>query len=203
MSLLGSANARARRCERPDAALIIGGFTARRKWAKIFSMTYGDLQTLVDYHYWARDRVLDAVARLSDDLFTRDLGNSFPSVRDTLTHLYAAEWVWCSRWNGKSGALSDAGSFATVADLRQAWEAHEAVVRATLAAFGEPGVDRIVEYQRGGRLNAEPFSQQLQHMVNHGTYHRGQVTTMLRQLGAEPPKSMDLISFYRERKGEG
>ena len=43
------------------------------------------------------------------------------------------------------------------------------------------------------------FSQMLQHVVNHATYHRGQVTTMLRQLGAPAPKSQDLIRFYRER----
>ncbi len=40
----------------------------------------------------------------------------------------------------------------------------------------------------------------LQHVVNHGTYHRGQIVTMLRQLGAAPPQSMDLIAFYRARK---
>jgi len=40
----------------------------------------------------------------------------------------------------------------------------------------------------------------LQHVVNHGSYHRGQVTTMLRQLGAAPPKYMDLIVFYREKQ---
>jgi uncharacterized damage-inducible protein DinB len=39
----------------------------------------------------------------------------------------------------------------------------------------------------------------VQHVVNHATYHRGQVTTMLRQLGAASPKSQDLILFYRER----
>jgi uncharacterized damage-inducible protein DinB len=39
----------------------------------------------------------------------------------------------------------------------------------------------------------------IQHVVNHASYHRGQVTTMLRQLGAQPPKSMDLIAYYRER----
>jgi uncharacterized damage-inducible protein DinB len=39
----------------------------------------------------------------------------------------------------------------------------------------------------------------LQHVVNHGSYHRGQVTTLLRQLGAPAPKSVDLIAFYRER----
>jgi uncharacterized damage-inducible protein DinB len=50
-----------------------------------------------------------------------------------------------------------------------------------------------------GVSSAQPFWQLLQHLVNHGSYHRGQITTMLRQLGAAPPKSVDLISFYRER----
>ena len=49
---------------------------------------------------------------------------------------------------------------------------------------------------QGGR---SPLWQMMQHMVNHASYHRGQVTTMLRQLGAAPPKSLDLITFYRER----
>jgi uncharacterized damage-inducible protein DinB len=39
--------------------------------------------------------------------------------------------------------------------------------------------------------------QMVQHVVNHASYHRGQVTTMLRQIGAEPPKPMDLIAYYR------
>jgi uncharacterized damage-inducible protein DinB len=40
----------------------------------------------------------------------------------------------------------------------------------------------------------------VQHVVNHGSYHRGQVTTMMRQLGAKPAKYMDLIAFYREKQ---
>jgi len=51
-----------------------------------------------------------------------------------------------------------------------------------------------------GRPGATPFWEMLQHVVNHGSYHRGQVTTMLRQLGAKPAQGMDLIRFYRERK---
>ena len=60
------------------------------------------LRTLVDYHYWARDRVLDAAESLTPEQFTRDLGSSFRSVRDTLTHLYSAERNWHSRWQGVS-----------------------------------------------------------------------------------------------------
>jgi uncharacterized damage-inducible protein DinB len=50
-----------------------------------------------------------------------------------------------------------------------------------------------------GVSSASPFWQMLQHVVNHASYHRGQVTTMLRQLGMAPAKSCDLITFYRER----
>ena len=64
----------------------------------------------------------------------------------------------------------------------------------------EGGVSRVIEYKlMSGPHGASPFWQMLQHVVNNGSYHRGQVTTMLRQLGADPPKSQDLIAFYRER----
>jgi uncharacterized damage-inducible protein DinB len=163
-------------------------------------MQLADLQTLIDYHYWARDRVLDAVEPLSTEQLTRDLGNSFSSLRDTLVHLIGADWIWCSRWEGESPeSLPDVQPFADLASIRAAWAAQEQRVRAMLDRFGSLGVDTIVEYRRSGRVHAEPFWQQLQHVVNHGSYHRGQVTTMLRQLGAQPPKSLDLIAFYRER----
>ena len=51
-------------------------------------MTLQDLRTLLDFHYWARDRILAAVRGLTAEQFTRDMGSSFPSVRDTLVHLY-------------------------------------------------------------------------------------------------------------------
>ena len=50
-----------------------------------------------------------------------------------------------------------------------------------------------------GQPASSPFWPMLQHVVNHGSYHRGQVTMMLRQLGAQPPKSLDLIAFYRQQ----
>lgn len=164
-------------------------------------MDVEDLRDLLDYHYWARDRVLDAAARLTPDQYTRDLGNSFRSIRDTLVHVYGAEVVWCARWQGSSPAsLTDADTLADVAALRSVWRTHESTMRRVLDRFGESGVDTPVEYRDlKGVAWRQPFGQLLQHVVNHGSYHRGQVTTMIRQLGATPPASMDLIAFYRDR----
>src|SRR5687768_2095037 len=122
-------------------------------------MNYEDLQTLVDYHYWARDRVLDAVEPLSSEQFTRDLGNSFPSIRDTVVHLYGADWIWCSRWEGESpDAMPDPNLFADVAAIRAAWGAHEHRVRAVLERFGSLGIHSLVGYWRNGQRQAQPFS---------------------------------------------
>lgn len=164
-------------------------------------MTSQDLRTLLDFHYWALNRALDAADALTPEQFTRDMGSSFKSVRDTLAHLYSAEWAWYQRWQGTSPtAALPFDQFPDVAALRSAWTAHEAKMRAFLDAQSEDGITRVIEYKMlDGRPGATPFWQMLQHVVNHGSYHRGQVTTMLRQLGASPAKSVDLIAFYRER----
>ena len=163
-------------------------------------MTRDDVMLLLDYHYWARDRMFDALDPLTIEQVNRDMGNSFKSIRDTVTHLYAAEWVWYARWQGTSPTkLLTTDTFADLAALRSAWAEHETKVRAFVEDLGEAGINRVFQFTLfSGLSGAMPFWQMLQHVVNHASYHRGQVTTMLRQLGAEPPKSLDMVAFYRE-----
>jgi len=162
-----------------------------------------DLRLLLDYNYWARDRMLSAVAPLSPEQYTRDLGSSFKSVRDTLVHTYSAEWVWYTRWQGTSPTSPvPFDKFPDLAGLQSAWLDLEARIRSFIDQAGEAGVARPIDYKLlNGQPGRAPLSHMLQHMVNHGSYHRGQLTTLLRQLGAQPPKSMDLITFYREQLG--
>lgn len=164
-------------------------------------MNLQDVRSLLDYHYWARDRLLDAVQLLAPEQFTRDMNSSFRSVRDTLVHTYVADWAWHSRWLGHSPSRGrDAAEFPDVAALRAAWGELEGNVRAFVGGLGERDIEREVEYTLlSGQPGKARVWQMVQHVVNHATYHRGQVTTMLRQLGAEPPKEMDLDAFYQER----
>jgi uncharacterized damage-inducible protein DinB len=164
-------------------------------------MTIQDLRTLLDYHYWARDRMFENVAPLSPDQLKRDMNNSFRSIHDTIVHIYAAEWAWHSRWNGTSPAALIAGdAFADVAAVRAAWIEHEAKMRAFVEALGEQGIHKPFEYKLlSGAAGSTPFAEMLQHVVNHASYHRGQITTMMRQMGAKPGASMDMIAFFRAR----
>jgi uncharacterized damage-inducible protein DinB len=164
-------------------------------------MKLDDLRTLLDYHYWARDIILDAVAPLTPEQFTRQVDSSFKSVRDTVAHIYAADRIWYARWLGEAPTgLIAYDSFPDVGAIRQAWSDLEGKVRPFVEGLGEAGVTRVFQYTLlSGAAAASPFSQMLTHVVNHGSYHRGQVTTLLRQLGAAPPKSTDMITFYRLR----
>ena len=180
-----------------------GGDT-KQDCGKLDSMTFDDLNTLIDYNYWARDRLMEAVQALSPEQFTHDMGNSFGSVRDTVAHICDAESIWLARWRGEQPVgLQNADRMPDVDAAGKEWGEIESGVRAVLKKLGPEGVEGAIEYKdtRGG-AHSEPFSILVQHLVNHGSYHRGQVTTMLRQLGAQPAKYMDLVAYYRV-KGMG
>ena len=128
------------------------------------------------------------------------MDSSFRSVRDTLAHVYAAEWIWLSRWRGVSPpAMPATETFPDLAAIRAVWIAHESEVNAFLNGLDEEGIHRRIEYMTtGGQPMAGVLWRLVQHVVNHASYHRGQVTTLLRQHGAPAPKSQDLVTFYRE-----
>jgi uncharacterized damage-inducible protein DinB len=160
-----------------------------------------EIRKLYEYNRWANHRVLDAVSSIPDDEFLRDLGSSFPSVRDTLVHILAAEWVWVSRWEGVSPtAMPEGWASSTYDQLRVHWREVEQRQQKFLANGTEDRLDQPVAYQTtDGQRFEIPLWQLLRHVVNHSTYHRGQVITMLRQLGAGTV-STDLVLFYRTVK---
>ncbi len=143
---------------------------------------------LFEYNYWARDRQLQACATLTEEQFMRPLGSSFSSLRDTLAHLVGAEWLWLERWRGRSPRRMLSGEeFHTLVAVQERWTVVEREVRAYLAGLTEEALKMPLTYVNlRGETWTYPLWQPLFHVVNHQTYHRGQVTTLLRQLGAQP-----------------
>ncbi|MBI3404129.1 MAG: DinB family protein [Acidobacteria bacterium] len=163
-------------------------------------MTPDDIRLLYEYNSWANRRILDSCIVLSDQQVSRDLGSSFRSVRDTLVHIMGAEWIWHERWQGRAPSkLLDATEFPTMSSVRKRWSEVEKDLNKFVTPLKQVDLDAPREIRTlDGKIFKNPLWQMLQHLVNHGTYHRGQVTTMLRQLDATPA-ALDLIKFYRER----
>ncbi len=165
-------------------------------------MNGADIRTLYDYNAWANARTLGAAEPLSADQLCRDLKNSFPSVRDTLAHILGAEWIWMRRWVGETpSALLQASDFPTLQSLRERFAAVERERRSFLEGLTEDRLQAPFSYRdTAGKSHSLRLVHSLQHVVNHGSYHRGQITTLLRQLGAAPV-STDMSRFYLEQAG--
>jgi uncharacterized damage-inducible protein DinB len=163
-------------------------------------MTPEEMRILYDYNAWANHRSLDAAAKLTPEQLTKPMGSSFSSVRDTLGHIFGAEWIWFERFQRRSPAsLPDFSHFTDIASLKESWEVFEPRLLNFVRGLTQQDLDGLMEYKtlKFGTYS-NPLWQSMQHLVNHGTYHRGQVTTLLRQLGAQPILT-DLMHFYRER----
>lgn len=163
-------------------------------------MTPEEMCLLYDYNAWANRRSLDAAEKLTSEQFTKPMGSSFGSVRDTLAHICGAEWIWLERFQGRSPAsLPDTTEYADVDSLRARWAEQEGRLLAFVGKLTQEDLNHVMEYKtlKFG-VYRNPLWQSMQHVVNHGTYHRGQVTTLLRQLGAQPILT-DLMHYYRER----
>lgn len=158
------------------------------------------IHELYAYNRWADQRVLAAASHLDAEKFTRPLGNSFSSVRDTLVHILSAEWIWLERWLGRAPTqFLNVADFPSTEPLRARWSSvaedyHQFLHTLTPEYLIEP----FAYLNRTGERWVYPLWQQMVHVVNHSTYHRGQITTLLRQLGAEPATT-DLLVYYDEQ----
>jgi uncharacterized damage-inducible protein DinB len=159
-------------------------------------MNKKDIQLLYEYNRWANACIFKAVSALNAEQFTQDLASSHRSVRDTLVHIVSGEWIWLKRWQGQSPkSMFDPADFPSLAALQVKWAEVEREQMDFVRNVTDFSLEKVVAYKNiQGETWRYPLQHMMQHLVNHSTYHRGQVTTMLRQLGAEPA-AIDFLVF--------
>lgn len=151
-------------------------------------MTINDVKLLFEYDRWANARMFEAVDALTDD--------QFASVRETLAHIIGVEWIWFQRCRGVNPqSAPDWMENPTRDGLRRQLRTIERDWEESVAALHDDDLPRVIEYIR---LAGEPGSRKLvhllQHVVNHSTYHRGQVAARIRQAGGTPLET-DFLHF--------
>lgn len=163
-----------------------------------------DLSSLYDYDRWASARVIGSLRELSEEPYLREMGGGWPSIRATFVHLAGATWAWSERFAGREcarlpsveevPALENA-----IALLRTGHDAFEALLPTwTPERLAAPFTWRNLQ----GAERTAPFWAIARHVVNHGTYHRGQISSMVKRVGGKP-LSTDMVFWGIERYGEG
>ena len=155
----------------------------------------------LEFMQWADGLQLSALSALEEDKLLHDRGSSFRSLLDTLTHIYLAELIWLTKVTVNPDAmLADLPVPPDLPALASAW----ANVHAQWRDWARPrkaedwAQTLALKSKMFGQMEV-PYWQIVLHVVNHGSYHRGQLATMLRQAGVTPPAT-DLMLFYRSKK---
>ena len=169
-------------------------------------MTKDDIGLLYEYDRWASNRVFEACSALSTEQFTRDLGGSFCSLRDTLVHIVAGQWGWLQYWKEPSPTtafleeliarrkvLFDPNAFRELAAVGKKWAEVEKEQIEFVALLTDERLERMLPV----RKSQVKLIHLMQHVANHSTYHRGQIALMMRQLGAAP-QARDFHVFMME-----
>ena len=144
-----------------------------------------DLLTLLDYHAWAVERTVWALMPLSEEEVGRDLGSSHGGIGGTLAHLYGSDLIWAARLRGETPP-----TFPRLEDLTPPgellpWWLEALAARRAQVANLRPE-ERLQYVNLRGEAMDSRVGEMVRHMVNHGSYHRGQIVTLLRRLILRP-----------------
>jgi len=149
------------------------------------------------YNIWANNRLISDLTLQNNDLLTRELVSSYPTIRATILHIWYAETGWLSRLNGNGWETSHIINFpGSNQELFSAWqETSEQFKNFTL----DSDLEKEVQFEHKGENFSIPSREIVQTVFTHGSYHRGQIVMMLRQLGVSDISQTDYIEWVREK----
>jgi len=158
--------------------------------------------SFASYNYWANQELTKTWLSLSAEQQEAEVKSSFSSLKATVIHMWDAESIWWQRMKLQENIMVPSLTFHPTTQegvnglLLQSKDWSDWVVQASA-----PQLEHVFSYQNTKKeLFKQPIWQMLLHLFNHGTYHRGQLVTILRQLGQEKLPQTDFIYYTRSRK---
>ena len=167
-------------------------------------MELSHVKKLFDYHHWAADKLFEALGDATAAELDKPWGGSFKTARALLRHIVGAEQLWLERFGGTSPkAMPEFPATHAGADYLAEWRKVKAREKEFVGALNPQKLGANLSYvNMKGEQHAYPMSDILTHVVNHGTYHRGQLSHLLRDLG-RPGVSTDYVAWLATLKPAG
>jgi len=152
------------------------------------------------YEIWANEQLLKLACDLSPEEQNRPIVSSFPSVHKTFLHMWDASSGWWQRLQMHEQVIMPSLSFhPAMQDIANGLLQQNRQWQTFVVDASEEMLSASLPYKNiRGEHFVQPVSDIVIHLSNHGTYHRGQVVTLLRQLGIEKIPQTDYVLFRRQ-----
>lgn len=155
-----------------------------------------DIQSYFDYHRWATERLCEMLSQIDENKLEREMKSSFPGIKATLAHLAWAEELWLNRILGKNSKMTQQewGMLSVEEVSSRYLHYNEHMLR---ELKGRKGGEEIIYTNTKGVEYRSTITQIGMHLVNHGSYHRGQIVTLLHQNKFSNILAFDFIAYLR------
>ena len=159
------------------------------------------LTQLAAYNLWANQKIMDAILSLPEEKQKQELPSSFKSLYLTVLHMLDAESIWWQRMKLNERIIVPSENFnGTMKDVINGLMQQNQQWQDWVNNTNEMAIEHVFQYYNSKKEHFKnPVFQMLLHVFNHGTYHRGQLVNMLRQLGVEKIPSTDFIVWSRKK----
>ncbi|MBS7565507.1 DinB family protein [Mucilaginibacter sp. Bleaf8] len=153
---------------------------------------------LAAYNCWADQKVIDWLSRVDEEQWKRANVSSFPSLRQTALHIASAEKIWVDFWMKANDPVYLSAEFTgTNEELLLIWKEASGSLAEFVKSHPEDRLTELVSFTYpNGRTGRMQYDHTFAHSINHSTYHRGQLVTLLRQAGYNKFSSIDLATYY-------
>ncbi|MBB6498011.1 DinB family protein [Pedobacter cryoconitis] len=153
---------------------------------------------LADFNNWADNRAIDWLTQITDEQWDQVAISSFGSIRETAVHIASAKKIWIDFWTDVQNPVYLSSEFkGTREDLIDIWKTTSAELKSFIENYPiENYTNEIYVKKPNGELSTMEFRKTFPHMINHSTYHRGQLVTLLRQSGFLNLSNTDLFTYY-------
>ena len=151
------------------------------------------------YNLWANQRVCDFLGEVEEEKLNREIVSSFTSLRKTIFHAYGAQALWLKRLEGESPSVFPSYETKSSSETLQLLIETSQQIISYVESLSEEQLMEMLMYKNiAGESFTSCIRDIIQHVVNHATFHRGQVITMLRQVGYTKLFPTDYVAFCRE-----
>lgn len=161
-------------------------------------MTKSYFTELAKYNIWANNIAINWLQQITEDQWQQHIESSFKSIATTCVHIAGAEKVWCDRWQQKNNIVFLANEFnGSKTDLINIWHTISNNILVFIEQSEESLFTKTFTFTRlNGEINTMLYYQAIAHVINHSSYHRGQLVTMLRQVGFTNVSSTDMLGYF-------
>lgn len=159
------------------------------------------LSQMAAYNVWANQKLLEVIIALPEEKQQQQVSSSFSSLYTTLLHMYSAESIWWQRMKLQERVSVPMETFkGSMKELSEELLLQNRQWQQWVNSASDPMLDHVFQYFSLKKESfKQPIFQMLLHVFNHGTYHRGQLVNMLRQLGIEKIPQTDFIVWSRKK----